>query len=325
MDVPAIDIASRLDEEHRPAFEATPPFLRDWSDIPATRARLAEMRATLPQPALPESVAIEDRAVPGPEGEPDVRVRLYRPEGQLQMGRPASALYWIHGGGMVMGNVEMNDPYCATIADRLNALVASVEYRLAPEHPFPAPLEDCYAGLAWLWREREALGLDAGRIAVGGASAGGGLAAGVALAARDRGEIELCFQLLVYPMLDDRNATRSSHAITDARTWNREANLAGWNAYLTGKAGGEGVSPYAAPARAADLAGLPPAYINVGDLDLFVDEDVAYARALADAGVPVELHIYPGAYHGSNASAPTSALSRRWAADELAALGRALG
>ena len=322
MDVAPIDIASRLDDEHRPVFEGMPRPARDWSDIPGTRERMAEMRASLPTPILPANVAIEDRMVPGPEGGPDVLVRLYRPEG-LPQGAPA--LYWIHGGGMVMGNVEMNDPYCANIADKLNVLVASVEYRLAPEHPFPAPLEDCYAGLAWLWRSREEFGLDPGRIAVGGASAGGGLAAGVALAARDRGEVALCYQLLVYPMLDDRNETRSSHAVTDGRTWNREANDASWNAYLSGSAGGEGVSPYAAPARATDLAGLPPAYINVGDLDLFVDEDVAYARAMADAGVPVELHIYPGAYHGSNGAVPTSVLSRRWAADELAALGRALG
>ena len=322
MDVAPIDIASRIDDEHRPVFEGMPRPERDWSDIPGTRARLAEMRAALPQPTLPDSVAIEDRAVPGPAGDPDVSVRLYRPAGLPQ---PAAALYWIHGGGMVMGNVEMNDPFCANIADQLNVLVASVEYRLAPEHPFPAPMEDCYAGLAWLWRSRGELGIDADRIAIGGASAGGGLAAGVALAARDRGEVALCYQLLVYPMIDDRNATRSSHAVRDSRTWNREANLAGWDAYLAGNAGGDGVSPYAAPARAADLAGLPPAYVNVGDLDLFVDEDVAYARAMADAGVPVELHVYPGAYHGSNTSVPTAALSRRWLADELAALARALG
>ena len=321
MDVAALDIPGRLDDEIRPIFEGMPRPQRDWSDIPGTRARMAEMRASLPQPVLPANVSIEDRMVPGPDGDPDVLVRLYRPDGLPQ---PAAALYWIHGGGMIMGNVEMNDPYCANIADKLNVLVASVEYRLAPEHPFPAPLEDCYAGLAWLWRSREEFGLDPDRIAIGGASAGGGLAAGVSLAARDRGEIPLCYQLLVYPMLDDRNETRSSHAVTDQRTWNRESNHHGWNAYLSGNAGGEDVSPYAAPARATDLAGLPPAYINVGDLDLFVDEDVAYARAMADAGVPVELHIYPGAYHGSNGAAPKAELSRRWAADELAALGRAL-
>jgi len=321
MEVAPIDIPARIDEEHRPIFEGMPRPQRDWSDIPGTRARMAEMRAALPQPVLPDNVTLEDHMVPGPAGDPDVLVRLYRPEGLPQ---PAGALYWIHGGGMVMGNVEMNDPYCANIADKLGVLVASVEYRLAPEHPFPAPLEDCYAGLAWLWQSREEFGIDAARIAIGGASAGGGLAAGVALAARDRGEIPLCYQLLVYPMLDDRNETRSSYAVRDQRTWNRDSNAAGWSAYLAGNAGADDVSPYAAPARATDLAGLPPAYINVGDLDLFVDEDVAYARAMADAGVPVELHVYPGAYHGSNSSVPNSVLSRRWAADELAGLGRAL-
>ena len=321
MDVTPIDIASRLDDEHRPVFDAIPPLFGDWSDIPATRAQLDALLAAMPQPELAEGVTTEDHFVPGPAGDPDVMVRLYRP---ANLPSPAPAFYWIHGGGMVLGDVAGSDVYCASVAEEMNVLVASVEYRLAPEHPFPAPLEDCYAGLAWLWRSREELGIDPGRVAGGGGSAGGGLAAGVALAARDRGEIDLCFQLLVYPMLDDRNITRSSHAITDARTWNREGNLAGWDAYLAGNAGGEDVSPYAAPARATDLSGLPPAYINVGDLDLFVDEDVAYARALADAGVPVELHIYPGAYHGSSGFTPNASLSQRWNADERAALRRAL-
>ncbi|MXZ63119.1 MAG: alpha/beta hydrolase, partial [Chloroflexi bacterium] len=159
---------------------------------------------------------------------------------------------------------------------------------------------------------------------IGGGSAGGGLAAGLALAARDRGEVDVCFQLLVYPMIDDRNTTRSAEAIVDERVWNRAANLHGWDAYLAGNAGGDDVSPYAAPARATDLAGLPPAYINVGVLDLFVDEDVTYAQRLMAAGVPTELHVYPGAFHGSPGLVPNSALSQRWAADELAALDRAL-
>ncbi len=321
MDVTPIDIASRLDDEHRPVFDALPPLFGDWSDIPALRASLDGLLGAMPQPELPEGVTIEDRFAPGPEGDPDVLVRLYRP---ANLPDAAPAFYWIHGGGMVLGDVAGSDVYCGRVADEMNVLVASVEYRLAPEHPFPAPLEDCYTGLKWLWESREELGIDPSRVAVGGGSAGGGLAAGVALAARDRGEVPLCFQLLVYPMLDDRNITRSSHAITDARTWNREANLAGWDAYLAGNAGGDDVSPYAAPARATDFSGLPPAYINVGDLDLFVDEDVAYARALADAGVPVELHLYPGAYHGSSGSTPNALLSQRWNADERDALRRAL-
>ena len=322
MDVTPIDIASRLDDEHLPVFEAIPPLFGDWSDIPGKRASLDALLEAMPAPDLPEGVTTEDRYVPGATGDPDVMVRLYRP---ANLPDPAPAYYYIHGGGMVLGDVAGSDASCANVAKELNVLVASVEYRLAPEHPFPAPLEDCYAGLVWLWRSREELGIDPERIAIGGGSAGGGLAAGTALAARDRGEVPLCFQLLVYPMLDDRNITRSSHAITDARTWNREANLAGWDAYLAGNAGGDDVSPYAAPARAIDLAGLPPAYINVGDLDLFVDEDVAYARAMADAGVPVELHVYPGAYHGSTGFTPNASLSQRWNADEMGALRRALG
>ena len=320
MTATALDLDALLDEEHRAVLDAM-PMRMDLADIEAARAGMAERRAALPVPPLPEGVAIEDRLAPGPEGAPDVMVRLYRP---ASLPADAPALYWIHGGGMVLGNVEMNDPYCANVAGRLNVLVASVEYRLAPEHPFPAPLEDCYAGLRWLASEAAGLGVDAGRIAIGGGSAGGGLAAGLALLARDRGEVAVRFQLLVYPMLDDRNATRSSHAITDERVWNRAANLHGWNAYLAGDAGGEGVSPYAAPARAEDLAGLPPAYVNVGALDLFVDEDVDYARRLMAAGVPTELHVYPGAFHGSPGLVPDSALSKRWAADELAALDRAL-
>ena len=320
MTATALDLDALLDEEHRAVLDAM-PMRMDLADIEAARAGMAERRAALPVPPLPEGVAIKDRLAPGPEGAPDVMVRLYRP---ASLPADAPALYWIHGGGMVLGNVEMNDPYCANVAGRLNVLVASVEYRLAPEHPFPAPLEDCYAGLRWLASEAAGLGVDAGRIAIGGGSAGGGLAAGLALLARDRGEVAVRFQLLVYPMLDDRNATRSSYAITDERVWNRAANLHGWNAYLAGDAGGEGVSPYAAPARAEDLAGLPPAYVNVGALDLFVDEDVDYARRLMAAGVPTELHVYPGAFHGSPGLVPDSALSKRWAADELAALDRAL-
>ena len=193
-----------------------------------------------------------------------------------------------------MGSVAQNDDMCAAIADRLGIVVTSVEYRLAPEHPYPAPLDDCYAGLRWLAEHAGELGVDGTRIAIGGASAGGGLAAGLALLARDRGEVAVCFQLLVYPMLDDRNVTPSSHAIVDPKVWNREANIAGWNAYLAGRAGADDVEPYAAPARATDLAGLPPTYINVGDLDLFLDEDVAYAQALMRAGVPGRAPRLPG-------------------------------
>ena len=322
MDVAPIDIASRLDDEHRPVFEGIPRPQRDWSDIPGTRARMAEMRAAMPQPVLPARVAIEDREVPGPEGDPDVRVRLYRPEGLPQ---PAAAFYWIHGGGMVMGNVEMSDPYCANIADKLNVFVASVEYRLAPEHPFPAPLEDCYAGLKWLWDSREEFGPrrrpHGGGRRERGRGAGGGGSAGSARPRARSSCATSCSSTRCW-----MTATRLAAATrcrTRARGTARQTTRGGTR-ISRGTRAETMCRPTPPPARATDLAGLPPAYINVGDLDLFVDEDVAYARALANAGVPVELHVYPGAYHGSSGAVPTSVLSRRWAADELAALGRAL-
>ncbi len=315
-----VNIMDRVDETHRKVLRAIPDGFLDLSDIAAARVRFDEVQAKLAV-ALPDDVRIEDRRVPGPPGDPDVTVRLYRPDA-LASGRPA--FYWIHGGGMILGRVADSDGKCAKLASRLGMLVASVEYRLAPEHPFPAPLEDCYAGLKWFSESGDELGIDRSRVAIGGASAGGGLAAGLALLARDRGEVDVCFQLLIYPMLDDRNESHSSRVITDPKVWNRQANLDGWNAYLAGNAGGADVSSYAAPARAADLSGLPPAYLNVGDLDLFLDEDVAYANALTAAGVPCELHVYPGAVHGSDILVSRSTLSRRWIADERAALQRAL-
>ena len=325
MTTAALDIASQLDPEYLAAFNATPARTLDPSDIPGSvatlRAGMEKRRAQMAAAPLPDGVATEDRLAPGPKGAANVMVRLYRP---ATLPDNAPALYWIHGGGMVMGSVEMNDAYCGGLAQRLRALVASVEYRVAPEHPFPAPLDDCYAGLSWLASAADELGVDRSRIAIGGGSGGGGLAAGLALLARDRGEVEVCFQFLVYPMLDDRNTTHSSQIITDSRVWSRNANLVGWNAYLEGQAGTEGVSPYAAPARATDLAGLPPAYISVGTLDLFRDEDVAYAQALMGADVSVELHVYPGAFHGAPNLVPDAALSKRWIAEEKAALDHAL-
>lgn len=314
-----VDLASRLDDDHLAVLNMLPPDILNLDDIPTTRENVAQLMASIPTPPMPATVTVQDVEVPGLDGDPDVLVRLYRPD-NLAVDSPA--LYWIHGGGMVLGSVDMNDADCASRASELGCLVASVEYRLAPEYPFPAPMNDCYAGLSWLAAESAALGIDPGRIAIGGASAGGGLAAGLALMARDRQGPSICFQLLVYPMLDHRNETASSHAITDPRVWSRDANLAGWAAYLQGA---DPVSPYASPSIAENLVGLPPAYINVGEFDLFLDEDVAYAQALQQAGVPVELHVYPGAFHGSNGFVSESPLSRRWAADEHQALQTALG
>ncbi|MSQ42495.1 MAG: alpha/beta hydrolase [Dehalococcoidia bacterium] len=270
---------------------------------------------------LPPGTAAADHVVTGPDGH-GVAVRLYRP---ARLAAAAPTLFWIHGGGMIGGSIELAEFFCAGLAADLGILVAAVEYRVAPEHPYPLPLEDCYTGLRWLHASAAELGVDRDRIAIGGSSAGGGLAAGLALLARDRGEVRVCYQHLIYPMLDDRNETPSSHAIRDPRAWNRTANLAGWDAYLGGRAGAPDVSPYAAPARARALEGLPPAYICVGTLDLFLDEDIAYARALLLAGVPTELHLYPGVYHGAPTFVPKAAISRRWHSDQRDALARGLG
>jgi acetyl esterase/lipase len=203
-------------------------------------------------------------------------------------------------------------------------VVASVEYRLAPEHPFPAPVEDCYAALKWLVAQSTKLGVNTARIAIGGASAGGGLAAGLAVLARDRAEVEVAFQLLIYPMIDDRTITPASATVPDTFVWTRENNLMGWRAYLGREPGGTDVSPYAAAARTTDLRGLPPAYIPVGDLDLFLDENMTYAQRLLAAGVPTELHVYPGAFHGFNGFVPNAEISRRFNTDRDSALKRML-
>lgn len=318
-----MDFIARLDPELVPALEALPAVdSAAWDNLPALRdegaREFARMRADIPDLS---GMIKEDRAVPGPEGALEVPIRIYRPAAARTA---LPCLLFIHGGGMVVGSLAEADLEVQQIVDATGCLAVSVEYRLAPENPFPAPLEDCYAALKWTSENAGEIGINPGRIAVGGTSAGGGLAAGLALLARDRGEIPLCFQWLIYPMLDDRNNTSSSHAVTDPRVWCRDDNLRGWRAYLAAEPGSDGVSSYAAPARAAELSGLPPAYIQVGTEDLFLDEDVLYAQGLAHAGVPVELQVYPGVYHSSEKLVPDAAVSRRMLADRNEALRRAL-
>jgi acetyl esterase/lipase len=221
-------------------------------------------------------------------------------------------------------SIAMDDARCAELVEQLGITVASVEYRLSPAFPYPTPLDDCVAGLQWLFASCESLGLDPARIAIGGGSAGGGLAASLALRTRDAGGPQPCFQLLRYPMIDDRNITASSHAVTDMRVWNRSSNLVGWGAYLGAAAGTDGVSPYAAASRATDLSGLPPAIVTVGELDLFLDEDLDYAQRLIAAGVPTEVHVYGACIHGSDALVPHAEPVQRWKRDEFDALRRAL-
>ena len=290
-------------------------------DIPAARRAQQLARAQMAKAPQIEGVSTEDRQVPGPAGAPDVFVRIYQPTD-----RPATlpALLWIHGGGFVLGSVEQDDLLTRHLAIAGQCVIASVEYRLAPEHPFPAPVEDCYAALTWLSAHTAELGVNKSRIAIGGDSAGGGLAAGLALLTRDRAEVELAFELLIYPMIDDRNIAPASETVPDTFVWSREDNRIGWQAYLGREPGGAGVSPYAAAARATDLKDLPPAYIAVGGLDLFLDESITYAQRLLAAGVPAELHVYPGGCHGFNLFGPGAELSQRFNADRDNALKRML-
>lgn len=219
-------------------------------------------------------------------------------------------LYSIHGGGLIMGDRKTGITGMLDIAEKLCMAVVSVEYRLAPETPYPGPVEDCYAGLAWTARNASELGLDPERIVVAGGSAGGGLAAATALLARDRGGPALAGQLLMCPMLDDRNDSPSALQMAGRGVWDRHVNEIAWTALLGGARGGPGVSGYAAPARAADLSGLPPAYLDVGSAETFRDETVAYASRIWRAGGDAELHVWPGGFHAFAGFAPGAALSR---------------
>ena len=254
------------------------------------------------------------RSAPGARGT-SVPVDVYVPDGH----QPASpALLWIHGGGFVMGSSSGYTAYCAGVARALGIVVVSVEYRLAPAQPAPAAVDDCYAALRWLHATAGELGIDPDRIAVGGDSAGGGLAAATVQLAHDQGPVAPAFQLLVYPMLDDRTCVRDPDSTRFV--WTTTANHHGWKAYLGQEPGLAGVPPYSVPARRTDLAGLPPAWIGVGELDLFRAEDVEYAERLEAAGTEVELVVVPGAFHGFSVLAPDAPGSRAFVDAQIEAL-----
>jgi acetyl esterase/lipase len=287
------------------------------------RPQIAAMLA-VPDEALRRdgAVEIEERPVPGPAGEPDISVLILRPAGRTE---PAPGIYNIHGGGMVVGDNRTGVADLVDYVVEFGLVVVSVEYRLAPEHPHPAPVEDCYAGLVWTAEHADELGIDPERLLVFGGSAGGGLAAATALLARDRGGPALRHQILLCPMLDDRGITQSSQELDREGVWDRNDNLVGWTALLGDRRGGPDVPPYAAPARAGDLAGLPATYIDVGAVETFRDETIDYAARLARAGVSVELHVWAGAFHGFEGFAPQSAVSQASRAARLAYLRRVLG
>nr|WP_236600289.1 alpha/beta hydrolase [Ktedonobacter sp. SOSP1-85] len=281
------------------------------------RAMSSQASADLPQFS---ALSVSERFIPGLEGAPDVRVLVYLPTSVQGV---VPALLWLHGGGYIMGSADAEDLTVKSIVSALGCAAISVDYRLAPETPHPGSVEDCYAALKWLSTHAGELGIDSNRIAVGGSSAGGGLAAALALLARDRGEVPLAFQFLLAPMLDDRTCTLANpHPYTGEFIWTPEANRFGWSSLLGQEPGGPDVSPYAAAARAEHLEGLPATFLYVGALDLFLEEDLEYARRLMRAGVPTELHVYPGAYHGFRMVADAQ-VTQAAARDLLAALKRA--
>ncbi len=264
---------------------------------------------------------VEERLIPGPEGGADIPLVILRPQGA---DRPLPCVYHIHGGGMVLGNNRVGLGTMIEWMSAVDLVVVSVGYRLAPEHPYPAGVEDCYAGLVWVGDHAAELMIDPSRLVIAGASAGGGLAAATALLARDRGGPPLARQILMCPMLDDRHETASSTECDGTGTWSRASSLVAWTAVLGAARGGPDVSPYAAPARAEDLSGLPPTFLDVGTAEILRDEDIAYATRLLAAGVAVELHVWPGGFHGFDVHAPSSALARACRETRIAYLKRVL-
>ncbi len=313
-----------VDPELRGLLTAFPQLSLSLDELPQIRRDGDEMWRNLAAAAGPpadKGIQVAERIVPGPAGAPAVRVLTYDPA-RVRQDRPA--YLHIHGGGYVLGTADAAEVANRELAAALSCFIISVDYRLAPETRAPGQVEDCYAALQWLHGAAAELRVDPTRIAVGGESAGGGLAAALALLARDRGEIPICFQNLVYPMLDDRTAALVKiNPHTGRHLWTHESNRFGWTALLGGAPGAVGVSPYAAAARAVDLRGLPPALITVGALDLFLEEDIDYATRLMQAGVPTELHVYPGAYHAFDLASDAK-VAQAAIRDRLNALRRAL-
>lgn len=304
------------------AIDLFPPMDFGTHDISVFRGGM-DGREVPPLPEALAAVPCEERFIPGAAGDPDVRVLLYAPPGEAAGLRPG--LLEIHGGGYVLGTADMSALANRALVLELGCVVLAVDYRLAPEVAWPGSRNDNFAALCWLAENAAALNVDPSRIAISGGSAGGGHAAALALHARNQGGPAICFQLLDFPMLDDRTCvTDDPHPYVGEFVWTPERNHYGWKALLGVEPGSEGVDETAAPARAKDLSGLPPTFMHIGALDLFLEENLEYARRLVRAGVPTEFHLIPGAYHGSGMAfnAPQSQLVNDL---RLKALRRAFG
>jgi acetyl esterase/lipase len=304
-----------IDPEFEPFLSLFPRL--DLSDIAQARAELAAM---VEAAGVPDTIGVSVREVnvAADEQLPSVRVRIYEPESRISAG----CILHCHGGGFVVGDLELDHARCAELAREVGAMVVAVDYRLAPEHPYPAALDDCRAALTWVTRNTVELGIEATHIVLHGTSAGGGLCAALALLSRDGLAPAACFQFLSVPVLDDRLQTTSAERFVETPIWNRPNAIVSWDSYLgAGSRGGADVSAYAAPARAVDLSGLPPAYIALMQNDPLRDEGIEYAQRLLATGVSVELHLFPKTFHGSVLMADAE-VSRRELAEEVAVLTR---
>lgn len=268
-----------------------------------------------------EGAETKEMYIPGRKGDPDVRVLIHRPKNQKEV---LPGLYYIHGGAFVVGDADSFAVFCEKYAVDMQCVVVNVDYRLAPEHPYPAGLEDCYAGLQWFVDNAAELKTNPEHIVVAGTSAGGGLVAALTLLARDRKGPKIAAQFPIYPMIDDRVESPSNKEITDGRVWNGISNRNSWDMYLSALNENDEVPIYAAPARAKDYSNLPPTFTFVGDLDPFRDETITYVQKLRQHGVPVEFHLYPGCFHGSEATCPNVAISQEMNQTFECALKRAL-
>ncbi len=262
-----------------------------------------------PDENIKQTVLHEQIMIPQSNGNGFIRLLIYRPQLQHHL---LPCIYHIHSGGMISGNIDSEMEELSKLSNTLEAIVVDVDYRLAPEHPYPAGMEDCYDGLKWIWDHGKSLQIDTSRIGLMGESAGGGLAASIAIKSRDSGGPKILFQALIAPMLDDRNITSSSRLCSGAwPSWPREMNLLGWYALLGDMVGTSNVSQYAAPSRANYLGNLPPSYIEVGGMEVFRDEDIDYASKMMANNVPVELHVYPGTFHSWHSQAPDAGVTKR--------------
>ncbi len=312
--VPSPDAYRLVDPELLPAVKA-------WTQLVLTpevvaAGRKAPFRPPLPLP-MPQPV---ERHIPGAKGSPDVHITIVDP---VPEAKNKPVIVHTHGGGYVLANTSLY-PFIQSMAHECKCVVVSVDYRMAPETRYPGSLEDNYAALLWVYKNADMLGIDRSRIAVGGESAGGGHAAALAIRARDRAEVPVIAQILLYPMLDDRTgSTRPVPAAIGQFIWNAQCNRFGWTALLGMPAGSAQVPAGSVPARLDNLAGLPPAWIGVGSIDLFVGEDITYAQRLMDAGVSTELMVYPGGYHAFDLVVPDAAVSKRFTISWMSALRRA--